>query len=495
MGSKQLGAKSADTVVRWLWALLLISIPFTSHPITARILVWSPVSPLAAIPLIGLTVVWLPSHIIWSRTVPKLAIPLLVFAGVAAITSLLALFLPVYPTYGQSAPSRELRALLTLGVGIAFYLVASTWPSSEKRLRFSLRWVYIGGVALLIYSTFQLMTLPTIDNPVPEPLIQLHRLFSVRDPFRNRITGFAYEPSWLGNQLVLLYIPLWLGSVIASYSIWRKPLRQVSIELVLLFWGMIILFFSFARLAWISLFLVLAVLLVVGSGRVVTYLLRRWKGEGSGTTILGQMASLIIGLLVLTIMATGVVLLASRLDDRIADALSVNLATVFSGRHPWPYLLANELRYAERLMYWVSGLRIFSLYPVLGLGLGNSGFLMESTMPAFGYLLPEIIQTIHLGEFGFPNPKSLWIRLLSETGVIGFALFVAWLTVLGAAAARLVRGARGIRRAIGLATLLALLAQITEGFSLDTFGLPHLWVMLGLLTAASQYLAARDETA
>ncbi len=40
-----------------------------------------------------------------------------------------------------------------------------------------------------------------------------------------------------------------------------------------------------------------------------------------------------------------------------------------------------------------------------------------------------------------------------------------------------------LRRMIGMAGFLSLLALLFEGFSLDTFALPHLWVMLGLVTA------------
>jgi hypothetical protein len=42
---------------------------------------------------------------------------------------------------------------------------------------------------------------------------------------------------------------------------------------------------------------------------------------------------------------------------------------------------------------------------------------------------------------------------------------------------------QGLLAAVGLGAGLTLVAQIFEGFSLDTFALPHLWIMLGLLTA------------
>ncbi|MFV2043800.1 MAG: O-antigen ligase family protein [Anaerolineales bacterium] len=479
-----------DRVIRVLWVMLLVAVPFTSHPITAAVIGWSPVSPLSVLPLIALAVLWLPTYILRFRSLPKLSLPLLAFVVLVLISSLAATFLPIYPAFDQTLPKREFRSLLTLAAGVAFYLVAATWPRSERRLGFSLRWLYVGAVILMLYATFQIVTLPTAANPVPDSLIQLHSLFSIRDPLRSRITGFAYEPSWLGNQLVILYIPLWLGSVITGYSVYSRKFGPLSLEFVLLMWSLVVLFFSFGRLAWLSFFLLVAVLLILGSGRIWGRLAgmfgeRRQRNE-QGVRLLPRLATTAAGFVSLAVIVAGLVLAASILDKRIADSLSADLPGIFSGRHPWPYRLANELKSAERLMYWVSGLRVFSLYPILGVGLGNAGFLMASTMPAFGYQLPEIIRAVHLGAFGFPNPKSLWVRLLAETGVVGFALFVSWLVLIGVAAARIVRERVGMIRAIGLAALFALLAQVTEGFGMDTFGLPHLWLILGLLTAATQ---------
>ena len=85
----------------------------------------------------------------------------------------------------------------------------------------------------------------------------------------------------------------------------------------------------------------------------------------------------------------------------------------------------------------------------------------------------------------FPNPKNLWVRLLAETGVAGFTAFGSWLGLLALSAWNVWKRGSGVRRVIGLAALFTLLAQVGEGFSLDSFALPQLWVMLGLMTAAA----------
>jgi hypothetical protein len=60
---------------------------------------------------------------------------------------------------------------------------------------------------------------------------------------------------------------------------------------------------------------------------------------------------------------------------------------------------------------------------------------------------------------------------------------MVWLVMIGLAAYRLARGRRSILRVLGVAGLLALATQVFEGLSLDTFALPQLWIMLGLVTA------------
>jgi hypothetical protein len=84
-----------------------------------------------------------------------------------------------------------------------------------------------------------------------------------------------------------------------------------------------------------------------------------------------------------------------------------------------------------------------------------------------------------------PNPKNLWVRLLAETGLVGFAAFLTWWVLTGATALLLWRRGTGLQRLLGLAGVLGLIAAVGEGFSLDTFALPHLWILAGLVARAS----------
>jgi len=147
------------------------------------------------------------------------------------------------------------------------------------------------------------------------------------------------------------------------------------------------------------------------------------------------------------------------------------------------YALANRLAFAERVVFWEAGYRPFELYPLTGVGLGNAGFLFPKVAPAYGYGLTEIRMLLDPANPNFPNPKNLWIRLLSETGLLGFSFYLTWLVILFAGALALSRSRVKIAQVLGMAGSLAAVALLLEGFSLDTFALPQMWLILGFLSA------------
>jgi hypothetical protein len=102
-------------------------------------------------------------------------------------------------------------------------------------------------------------------------------------------------------------------------------------------------------------------------------------------------------------------------------------------------------------------------------------------LSAYSWGLTEV-RTIQYEWDTLPNSKSLWVRLLSETGVVGSGFFLCWLYLTGAAAISLL-GRKGVSGALGLAGLFALTGLLTEGFSVDTFALPYFWVTFALVAA------------
>jgi len=482
-----------------LMALLLSTIPITSSPWAAKLTARSTVSPLAMVPLGLLLIVWLLPALLGRGEVPSFIAPLFFFVAVAALSSALSLFYEIYPSLLHLPKERVVRGMITLIIGMGFYLVTTLFFDSEEELRKGLRWVYLGGVLTLLWASVQAYFVLRVGH-FPREFQEIHRIFSIHDLPRDRVSGLAYEPSWLGDQLVILYLPLWMASVLRRTSVFGRGQRWISVELGLLIWGGAVFFLTKSRVSMLSLFVVIGFLVLVTgwkwAGGIGRWVLR--KGQPSPSKIKITQGLVWIAMLAFFLLAVfGTLWFASRLDWRLESLFKLDhLADAFGSDTPF-FSVAEQLAYAERVVYWDVGLRTFADYPVLGVGVGNVGLLFRKNTPAFGYRLVEMIRILTSVQ-KVPNAKSLWVRLLAETGGIGFLLFVTWLVILGIGAWRLGQRRKGVMGMLGIAASLALVAQIIEGFSLDTFALPHLWVMLGFVSAAvwidgrrSPYRAAR----
>jgi hypothetical protein len=141
-------------------------------------------------------------------------------------------------------------------------------------------------------------------------------------------------------------------------------------------------------------------------------------------------------------------------------------------------------------VYWVNGWNVFNQYPLLGVGLGNAGFFFPQSAPAVGWATFEIRNVLYYLP-QLPNIKSLWFRLLAETGLVGFSVFLSWIYVLYQSSRFSQYHQDATMKTIALAGQLALLAFIGEGFSIDSFAMPYFWIIAGFI-AASAMLFRRE---
>ncbi|HJS30203.1 MAG TPA: O-antigen ligase family protein, partial [Anaerolineales bacterium] len=388
--------------------------------------------------------------------------------------------------------SEELPALLTLGVGAAFYLVVATWPHTPGRLLTTLKLMNWSGMLLIGWCLVQTYFILFQESRYPSLVVQIQDWLSQRELFVGRVTGFAFEPSWLAHQLNVLFIPFWLAATVTRSSAHRR-LAGISVENVLLALGFGMLFLSFSRIGILAALLMVSFLILPLAYRAGSRGLNRAVG-GLDSLRRPLRAGLKLGLVI--VVAAGylaglvaAVYAISRFDPRLG-ALFDNLQWDGNGI----YSLANQLAFAERLVYWATGWFIFNDFPALGVGLGNAGFFFPEKMPPFGWALWEVDQ-IFFRLAHLPNPKSMWARILAETGWVGFSVFITWLYVLWRSARALSARTSPLLKTIALAGMLSLVAYLIEGFSLDSFAMPYLFVSMGLLTAGAAVRMDEEETA
>ena len=466
----------AETVT---WSALIILLPVTSLPLLSRLAGGTMVAPPSAFLAILLVLLWLVPAVWRGQRLPGAVLPLLAFIGLALAVSLAAFFSPV-PMFRDTPIWRsELEGFVTLGMGVCVFLAAAALPQKPERLGWLLRLINWSGSILLVWAILQTVFWQT-QRSFPAWMQTIQSWLTLNELYKGRASGFAFEPSWLAHQLNMLYLPLWAAASFLRLSAHRWRIFHLSFENLLLLGGVAALWFSLSRVG------LLAFLLMLG---YLAWLFTRWLhgwlgrnvGRIPGLAQLGKgwvstLVTLIIAIVYLG-MFLGAGTLLKRYDPRMAALFDFNVL-----RQKDFMAYANQLIFAERVVYWKTGWDIWNDHP-LGVGLGNAGYYFPQKMSAFGWGLLET-NTVMSRMAGIPNVKSLWVRLLAETGIAGFALFVGWLFSIWKNAAGLRQDSPAALRMAGLAGRVAIVALLVEGFSLDTFGLPYLWLTFGLAVSA-----------
>ena len=102
--------------------------------------------------------------------------------------------------------------------------------------------------------------------------------------------------------------------------------------------------------------------------------------------------------------------------------------------------------------------------------------------------LPEIASQLSPTSTLYPNPKNLYVRLLAETGLVGFFLFAAFqLFILGDMIAVLKQRVP-IWRYLGIAALFSWLGIIFYNMTQDSFATPNIWLNLGIFVGMTALL-------
>jgi hypothetical protein len=488
---KHLGPLSLDIA----WVLVVLLLPITSFPLLSRLAGNTMVAPASFIPLGWLILFWFIFYLTKKGRIPRESIPFLFFITIVLVASASAFFGDTPPFKNANIYREEISAIFTLAIGAAFYLVTSSWlAQSRSRLASTLKWVNISGLIVILWAVIQAVYIFVFHGNYPALLLDFQRLISTRDLFPTRITSFAFEPSWLAQQLNLLYLPFWFGATIKGWSTFNFRLWKFSLENILLGCGVVVLFLS-SRVGTLALLLIIAFLLmylnIYLARRIHSWSMARFiKYPPLFQKITRSFLPILIIFVFLGIYILGSLALVyglSHVDWRLARFFQITSLAQLKILTSNIYLLFNYLAFAERYVYWVAGWNIFNAHPFLGVGLGNAGFYFQHALPAYGWSLPEVMQ-VYFQEAFLPNIKSLWVRLLAETGIVGFSSFIVWCYVMLKTAWSMRMNTHIQFKVIGWFGLFVLIAFIIEGFSTDTFALPYLWISLGIVSAAGAIL-------
>ena len=474
-----------------VWSTAIVALPITSFPLLKKWSGASTVAPPTMALFLLLALIWFVPYLLRCGKIPLEGRPLGYLIAAVGLSWALSCFYNIPSYRGKSVLTEGPSALLTFSMALAAYLIPAAYLSRKKEyIRLTLVLINISGAILLGWSLVQGVFTLLLESRYPPVMLAIQQFFSSRlgSLIWARVTGFAYEPSWLAHMLNMVYLPIWLASTFKKISVHRFRLWKVTIENVLLLAGIIVLFISISRVGVLSFLTVVAYLLVVWLLRLARQasdkLARNKPALLTSPTRL-RWVRLGLSVLFLTLLVTvflfsgmGLVVVGARYDPRLQRLLEYNLLEANSF-----YEATNMMAFAERVVYWAAGMDIFAGYPLLGVGLGNAGFYFPQKMPAYGWVLREVAVIFNYRPF-LPNTKALWVRLLAETGLVGFGMMVAWLYVLWKSSKVTQSSSQPLLSMLGWSGQMVLISFITEGFSIDSFALPYFWFAMGLLSAA-----------
>ncbi len=461
---------SLENLPRTLWALAMLTLPVTSFR-------WFPglgestlVRPLALYPL----AILLPLLLIlaWrkrvSLTMPGAFVVLGGFVLFTIFSAAVGSLINPIPLRGQTYDGRVIRAFVTLIIGIAFF-VGSVWMNkNEDDLRFTVKWIFAGLCLNLAWSGLQAITFYT-GLLEKEMVTHWQLAFSMRELVRtNRISGLAYEPAWLAGQIATVFFPFLFAAVLTKFRLtawtWLEPALLALTTLVLLA--------TYSR-GGLLITVGTSGLMLLLFGRDVLRSMWGWfiRGftEKRVTSLLFRL-SLIVALV--GVIAGAFTFLGQRnFFRRMWESNAENLSE---------YLV--DINAGARGAYSVGAMGAFRESPYTGVGLGGSGFYIYQNLPDWALTtVPEIAKQLNPENRLYPNPKNIYVRLLAETGLLGFVLFLAFqFNLLGETLSLYKRSEHWARFAMVAGTF-AWVAIALYNFTQDSLATPNIWIVPGIL--------------
>lgn len=463
---------------RFLWAAFLVALPVTSFPFFPPAFGGEAlVRPLSLYPLSILVLLVILPRII-KKPLPGALLALLPFVLIAIASSLLSLLRGIEPALGISVTARVMRGLTTLMIGCAIYLAIALLPENKEDLRFTLRWIYTGCAVALFWGSLQAVYVLRFDPQWFERLSKIQAYISYRRLLPERISGLTYEPHWFAEQIIVLLLPGLLAAVLTNYTVFNKRWRWLTFEWLLLIWSVILLPFTFSRSGVLNLVLLLGLSLIF------------IHKPGQKGLIHNQ--------------ASAKPSMLSRLPVKLAIGVCLALIPIYlvGARNPffsriWAYWSQDNaslpsylsyLGFDARLAFGEAAYNAYLAYPVLGIGLGNYAFYFEEMLPYRPVAaLPEILRMItpEKGRDRLVTSKNFYLRLLSETGIIGAIAFFGFIMTLCGSALYLWFTPEQEWRYWGIFSLNGLAAFALSAMTFDSFVIPNMWVVFGLITAAA----------
>ena len=463
--------RSLNSISAIFWGLVLFTLPITSFRHYPAIFGNPLRQPLAFIPLGFFFIAIIFS--IWRRKkveLPPQTTQLVLFLIAVAIATIIGILYSPTIVRNTQYLSRGIRAWVSFGIGLGFFVAAIFAARSELGLKKMLNWLYAGFILSFIWGIVQLLAYNTSFVGLPF-VNSIRELYTFPAVIYNRIYGFAFEPSWFADQITILYLPWLLASVLTGYKLGFNK----WITWLFILGSGILLIFSFSRHGILGAVVATPIVVLV-TGRKQVKIAWNWFWDAVKSKK-GNLKSWLLRFAVVALIL--IIFVGSAYFLNRSDYFST-LWQVSLDEGLVQYVIKNNA--GPRLAYLDAGLGIFDRYPITGVGLGGAGLYMFEEFPDWSLSgLPEMDRFLSPDSNLIPNIKNLYVRLLAETGLVGFWFYIAFYFSILASIWKLIRSKLVFPRFVGTAGLFIWITIAMRNFTQDSLTFPVMWVSLGLV--------------
>tara|TARA_R110001592_G_scaffold81093_19_gene240998 strand:+ start:4821 stop:6212 length:1392 start_codon:yes stop_codon:yes gene_type:complete len=392
---------------------------------------------------------------------------LLLFVGWLMLSTLLNVT-SVHENYLKqtSGFNRFFRQLLSLSIALILFITAYNLFSNYtvKNIFLRIRKVFFSSfIFVSIYALLEVLII--IFN-----VSFLKSIFLLFDYFPfletsldvqfKRISGVSEEPPFLA--IYLITIAGWMFSYILTGTGLKKYLPTIIIFLLTFFSGsrtaLIVVLFQFIVFIWVAFSL-----------------------NKKFQKVIQRFLLLFSMLIILLFIFNG---------KKVSEAIETKISALNFKKN-----LTKNISNRSRFGIQYTSLLIFAENPLVGVGFGQQAYHAKDKYPKWATHNNYEFKEYYLNESdkSFPPGFNMFTRLLAETGIVGFLIFLSFIFLIFYQCKKLITSRKDIEKIIPIILLVSFVGFLINWLQFDSFRVFGFWICLALLILQVQQKKIKNE--
>lgn len=355
---------------------------------------------------------------------------------------------------GTSGFNRFIRQSISLLLALILFIVSYNIlkKTTIEKAFFLIRRTFLYSlVTVTIYAMLEILIV-VFDISFFKGVFSLFDYFPFTETsldfvFR-RISSVAYEPPFLA--IYLITIAGWMFSYIFTSKGLKKYLPAFTIFLLT--------FFSGSRTALVV--IAFQFLIFIGISFSLNQRIRN---------IVRKFLILTTSLLIILFLFNG---------KKVTESIQTKVASLNFIEN-----LKSNISNKSRFGIQYTSLLVFIENPVFGVGFGQQGYHARGKYPIWATSNNYEFELFYLNnnEKSFPPGFNLYTRLLAETGIIGFLMFLLLIVTVYYQCLKMIKRSRNLKKIIPIVLLISFIGFSINWLQFDSFRIFGFWICLALL--------------